>query len=97
MITITKRGWRHILKHHTGKQPPKHAKKSRFHDTEDLIQLLNEASQCQPIGTFRKHLVRTFDAGHEVGINITDGKATTIVTVLTRLNGDLVTMFPGSI
>ena len=97
MITITKRGWRHILKHHTGKQPPKHARKSKFHDTEDLIQLLNDASRYQPTGTFRKHLVRTFDAGHEVGIDINDGKATSIVTVLTRLDGDLVTMFPGSL
>jgi hypothetical protein len=96
MITITKRSWRHILKYHTGGQSATHAKKSIFNNDEDLILLLNEASRHQPGGNIKRHLIRIFDAGHEVGIDRRNGKATSIVTVLTRMNGDLVTMFPGA-
>lgn len=95
MINITKRGWQHILKHHTGSQPPKRAKKSTFNDTENLVQLLNEAAMHPPSGGGKNKLVRTFDAGHEVGIDYRTDKATSIVTVITRANGDLITMFPG--
>jgi hypothetical protein len=52
MINITKRGWQHVLKHHTATQSPTPTNKSTFNMGEDLIQL-------------------------------------------TRLNGDLVNMFPG--
>lgn len=95
MINITKRAWRHILKYHTGTQPPKRAKKSTFNDTEDVVQLLNEAALHPPSAGTKNKLVRTFDAGHEVGIDYRTGKSTSVVTVLTRVNGDLITMFPG--
>jgi predicted RNase H-like nuclease len=68
MINITKRAWRHILKYHTGTQPPKRAKKSTFNHGEDLVQLLNEAARHPPLAR-RGKLVRTFDAGHEVRRN----------------------------
>jgi hypothetical protein len=95
MIHITKRGWEHTLKYHSRKHSTKHPKKSTFNDDEDLIQLLNEAALHEPAGEIKRNLVRTFDAGHEVGIDYRDGQPTSTVTVLTRLNGDLVTMFPG--
>ncbi|MRW94524.1 hypothetical protein GJ699_31605 [Duganella sp. FT80W] len=96
MIYISKRGWQHILKHHTGTQMQGSRKKSTFNANEDLVQLINLASQHPPLGKIRNHLVRVFDAGHPVGINRRTGQPTTLVTVLTRLNGELVTMFPGT-
>jgi hypothetical protein len=95
MIRITKRGWRHILKYHTSTQSPTHANKSRFNASEDLVHLINHASRQQPVRITRRHLVRIFDAGHDVGIDRRSRKPTSIVTAITRLNGDLVNMFPG--
>ncbi|WP_090191694.1 MULTISPECIES: hypothetical protein [unclassified Duganella] len=95
MINITRRGWRHILKYHTNTQSPTHINKSTFHTGEDLVQLINQAAQHSPVKMVRKHVVRIFDAGHMVGIDRYSKKQTSIVTVITRLNGDLVNMFPG--
>ncbi|MYM37665.1 hypothetical protein GTP38_25400 [Duganella sp. FT94W] len=95
MINITKRGWQHILRYHTNTQSPTHANKSKFNTSEDLVQLINQATQHPPNKMMRKHLVRIFDVGHEVGIDRRSQKQTSVVTVVTRLNGDLVNMFPG--
>lgn len=95
MINITKRGWNHIIKYHTASQWPTHANKSKFNAGEDLIELINQASLQQPTTTKRQHIVRTFDAGHNIGTDRHSKKATSVVTVITRLNGDLVNMFPG--
>ena len=95
MITITRRGWRHICQYHTDAQSPTHVNKSTFNTGEDLIQLINQAALHAPVQMMRKHLVRIFDAGHVVGIDRHSKKQTSIVTVITRLNGDLVNMFPG--
>jgi hypothetical protein len=51
MINITRRGWLHIQKYHTGMQSTRQPKKSTFNDAEDLIQLLNEASRQPPCRT----------------------------------------------
>lgn len=95
MIRITRRGWQRILKHHTGPQQQGRRKKSKFNPAEDLVQLINLAALHQPIGQTRNHLLRVFDAGHAVGIDAGTQQATSIVTVLTRWNDELVTMFPG--
>jgi hypothetical protein len=95
MINITRRGWQHIIKYHTATQSPTHANKSTFYSGEDLIQLINQAAVLAPVITIRKHLLRTFDAGHNVGIDRRNKKPTSTVTVITKLNGDLVNMFPG--
>jgi hypothetical protein len=95
MIRITKRAWNHILKHHTGTPQLTPANKSIFNASEDLIQLINQASLRPPSKIMRGHLVRIFDAGHAVGIDRRSKKPTSLVTVITRLDGDLVNMFPG--
>ena len=95
MIKITKRGWNHIIKYHTGMQSSSRPKKSIFNNGEDLVQLINQASLHPPVGQVRKHLARVFDVGHTVGIDYYTGKPTSTVTVVTKLNGDLVSMFPG--
>jgi hypothetical protein len=95
VIRITQRGWQHILKHHTGMPSPSHANKSTFYPGEDLVQLINQAAQSTPAAKRRQHLVRIFDAGHPVGIDRHSKKSTSTVTVITKLNGELVNMFPG--
>lgn len=95
MINITKRGWQHILKHHTATQSPTRSNKSKFNASEDLVKLINQASQLAPTRIRRQHVVRSFDAKHTVGIDRHSKKQTSIVTVITKLNGELVNMFPG--
>ena len=95
MIRIIKRAWLHILKYHTATPSPTHANKSTFYSSENLIQLLKQATLHPPVGKMRRHLVRTFDAGHPVGTDRRTKKPTSTVTVITKLNGDLVNMFPG--
>ncbi|WP_343731424.1 hypothetical protein [Duganella sp.] len=94
MINITRRGWNHIAKYHTATQSPTHANKSKFNAGKDLVKLIYQASQFAPAKTMRQHIVRTFDAGHNIGMDRRSKKATSVVTVITRLNGDLVNMFP---
>jgi hypothetical protein len=96
VINITKRGWKHIQRHHTCSQFTRHQTKSKFYDTVDLIELLNQAA-CHPPRKHKGNLRRIFDAGYPVGIDRSSGKPTSIVTVFTRLNGDLITMFPGEL
>ncbi|MHA4870483.1 hypothetical protein ACXZ1M_22600 [Duganella sp. PWIR1] len=94
MINITRRGWQHILRHHTGTQFTRHKSKSKFYSTINLVDLINQAACCPP-STCKDKLQRIFDAGYAVGIDRNTGKPTSIVSVFTRLNGDLITMFPG--
>jgi hypothetical protein len=96
MIRITRRGWQHILKHHTGPQQQGRRNKSTFHPKENLVQLIRQAAGHVPVRIQRGKQARVFDAGHDVGIDRRSGVATAIVTVVTLCNGDLVTMFPGS-
>ena len=42
------------------------------------------------------NFARTFDAGRIIGIDRTTGQASSTVTIITRQNSDLVTMFPGA-
>jgi hypothetical protein len=42
------------------------------------------------------NFVRTFDAGRIIGIDRVTGQSSSTVTIITRANGNLVTMFPGA-
>lgn len=95
MINITRRAWRHILQHHTDAQFSRQRKKSKFYDDEDLVQLIVQADQYVPRRLLNGNLERVFDAGHPVGVERKSGKATSVVTVVTQPDNDLVTMFPG--
>ncbi len=39
--------------------------------------------------------VRTWDVGRPVGVDRASGQTTSVMTVVTRPNGELVTAFPG--
>ena len=47
MINITRRGWNHIAKYHTVTQSSTHANKRKFNAGEDLVELINQASQSR--------------------------------------------------
>ena len=95
MINITKRAWLHILQHHTNAQFSRHQKKSKFYEKEDLVELIAQAEQHTPRRLLNGNSERVFDAGHRVGVERKSGKPTSLVTVVTQPNNDLVTMFPG--
>jgi hypothetical protein len=41
------------------------------------------------------NFARTWDAGRSIGIDRVTGQQTSVMTVITRPNGELVTAFPG--
>jgi hypothetical protein len=94
MIRITRRGWNHILKYHTATQFTSRRSKSKFYSTVDLVDLINRAASYPPTAYKGNHR-RIFDAGTVVGVDRNTGQPTTTVTIFTRQNGDLITMFPG--
>ena len=95
MIKVTTRSWKHILHHHVDTQFTRNENKSKFFVKEDLRELINTAWQHPATRQKNGNPERVFDAGHLVGIDRRLGKPTSIVTVVTLANGDLVTMFPG--
>ncbi|WP_139260609.1 hypothetical protein [Duganella sacchari] len=94
MIHITKRAWRHIMRHHIASQFTRHKSKSKFYLSVDLMDLLNKAAAL-PAYPYKGNLQRVLDVGMPIGIDRDTGMPTAIVTIFTRPNGDLVTMFPG--
>lgn len=48
MINITRRGWNHILKYHTGPQFTARKSMSKFYGTVNLISLIYAANSHAP-------------------------------------------------
>ena len=96
MINITKRGLQHTIKHHTVNQFTRFRHRSKFNENVDLIELINMAASVPFVLQSGNTLSRTFDAGYIVGDERKSGKPTSLVTVITRVNGDLITMYPGT-
>jgi len=94
-INITPEGLAHALRRHTVNRYTKYAGKSKFDVGIDVAALIMRAEQqpehCQPDGSF----ARTLDVGHEIGIDRASGRRSSLITVITRANGDLITAFPG--
>lgn len=95
MINITRRAWLHILQHHTDAQFPRQRKKSKFYAKVDLHELIVQADRHVPQRLLNGNLERVFNVTHPIGTERKSGKATSVVTVVTQPNNDLVTMFPG--
>jgi RHS repeat-associated protein len=94
-INITDKGLAHVLERHTFNEIAKFAGKSKFNEGENLTSLINQGSQHQATLQANGNFVRTFDVGRNIGIDRSVGQQTSIMTVVTRSNGDLVTAFPG--
>ncbi len=80
---------------HTINDLVKFADKSKFNEAEDIASLINQAVQQPMIKQVNGNYTRTFDAGRSIGIDRNTGSTTSITTVVTKSNGDLVTAFPG--
>jgi RHS repeat-associated protein len=94
-IKITEKGMSHVVERHTAKGIAKFAGKSKFNEGENLSALINSGTQQQMAKQANGNLARTWDAGRLIGIDRVTGRQTSVMTVITRPNGDLVTAFPG--
>ncbi|HEX8364608.1 MAG TPA: RHS repeat-associated core domain-containing protein [Allosphingosinicella sp.] len=94
-ITITQKGLKHTTERHTNSGPPKYANKSKFNDNESVVDLVSsgagQPTTAQPNG----NLSRTWDTGRNIGVDRATGQQTSVMTVITKPNGELVTAFPG--
>jgi len=69
--------------------------KSIFNAGEDVEVLINAAESASPMRQAGGNFERVVDAGRTIGTDRHTGAPTSIYTVITRPNGNLVTAFPG--
>jgi hypothetical protein len=93
-IHISREGLRHAVARHTVNRFTKYAAKSKFNPDVDLIELIRLASGQEAVVQADGKQVYSFDAGRIIGRE-QHGGATSIVTVITRADGVLITLFPG--
>jgi RHS repeat-associated protein len=71
------------------------ANQSTFDEMEDIIALVRAAEGVAPVKQATSpNFQRTSDAGRLIGIDATSGRRTSTYVVVTRPNGELVTMYP---
>jgi RHS repeat-associated protein len=94
-IEVTESGLNHTLERHTVNGIEKFAEKSKFNKADEVLDLLQQATQMpiskQPNGNF----ARVVDAGRSIGFDKVTKQQTSIYTVITNSEGKLVTAFPG--
>jgi hypothetical protein len=94
-INITDKGLAHVVERHTFNDIAKFVGKSKFNEGENLSSLITQGLQHQAVIQVNGNFARTFDVGRNIGIDRISGQQTSIMTVITRSSGDLVTAFPG--
>lgn len=94
-IEITERGMAHVVNRHTVNGIAKYANKSKFNQGEDLEALINSGTQQRVVLQPNGNYVRTWDVGRAIGVDRSTGSQTSVMTVVTRQNGELVTAHPG--
>lgn len=94
-IRITEKGMAHVVERHTVNDIAKFAGKSKFNEGENLSALINSGTQQRMIQQANGNFARTWDAGRSIGIDRVTGQQTSVMTVITRPNGELITAFPG--
>lgn len=94
-IEITEKGLQHVTERHTVPGLPKWAGKSKFNVGEDVARLIQEGTQQPMVRQGNGNFARTFDTGRIIGVDRTTGQPTSIMTIITRANNELVTAFPG--
>jgi hypothetical protein len=85
----------HVVERHTVNNIAKFAGKSKFNQGEDLTVLINSGTQQRMVKQANGNYARTWDVGREIGFDRVTGQKTTVMTVIVRPNGELVTAFPG--
>lgn len=87
---------RHVLELHAERVNPSVTGKSKFTGRVNLKELIRQGTSIPRMPQKETgNYFRTFDAGKIVGFDRSTGYNTSIVTIITTPNGDLVTMFPG--
>ncbi|WP_413776752.1 RHS repeat domain-containing protein [Haliscomenobacter sp.] len=94
-INITDTGLSHVLDRHTINNISRWAGKSKFSDASEVPDLIRQATQHLMIRQENGRFARIVNAGRIIGIDRATGRNTSIYTVITKLNGNLVTAFPG--
>ncbi|MBI4600879.1 MAG: hypothetical protein HY721_02865 [Planctomycetes bacterium] len=94
-IKVTREGMQHVLDRHTVNDIAKYAGKSKFNAGEDIASLIDLGTQQPMVRQVNGNYARTFSVGREIGADRATGNATSIMTVITRPDGTLVTAFPG--
>ena len=69
-------------------------RKSRFNGGVHLTGLIRSGTQQPAVFQANGFYLRTWNAGRIIGINQA-GKKTSMITVITKPNGNLVSAFPG--
>lgn len=92
-ITITAGGLQHVMDRHVagGAQS---ANKSLFDDASAVSGLISKASGVTAVAS-GPNMKYEAAAGGNIGLDRKTGKPTSLYTVITKKNGDLVTAFPG--
>jgi hypothetical protein len=95
-IRVTGERLVHISENHTVAGTAT-AGKSIFFAQEDVIALIERAGSSPPVKqAWGGNFERVVDAGHPVGIDRLTGLPTSIYSVITKANEQLVTLFPGT-
>lgn len=94
-ISITGKGLAHTLERHAAGGVARFAGKSKFNAGEDIAKLIRSGTQQPMVRQANGNFARTFDVGREIGFSRNVGGPTSIMTIITDRNGNLVTAFPG--
>jgi len=94
-IEITESGLKHTLDRHTVNGISKFANKSKFNSADEVLDLLQKATQMPMVKQPNGNFARVVDAGRNIGFDKVTQQQTSIYTVITNAEGKLVTAFPG--
>ena len=86
-----------IMDKHGPNQLSKYADKSKFFisSQDELQTLIQNSTHMRPMVQANGNILRTVDVGRTIGFDVTMGKSTSIYSVITNPNGNLITAFPG--
>ena len=94
-INITEKGLAHTLDRHTVNGITKWAKKSKFFNASEIESLIQQGTQMPMTRQANGNFSRVVDAGRNIGIDRATGNPTSIYTIITNGQGNLITAFPG--
>jgi len=95
-INVTEQGMQHVLERHIVNGIPKFSGKSKFTTGVNIQELIQQGTQIPMVRQANGNFARTFDASRAIGVDRATGQASSTLTIITKPNGNLVTMFPGS-
>jgi len=94
-INITEKGMAHVVERHTVNDVAKYSGKSKFNEGENLSSLIDSGTQQWMTRQANGNFARTWDVGRLIGVDRLTGQQTSVMSVITKPSGDLVTAFPG--